>query len=263
MVSERPKLDTISSNKASALSRDNRSDAGLADQLTYNAECDSNTGRMGMPIAVVYRAPAMTAEQYRESWTGDPPVAPPLRLISHAGIGDGPAFFTVTVWESRAAYEAFAPVFAQAMRETVASNSEGQRFFRCTISFRRWVRPSRRRPKRSDRLLRKGSPHTPRAVPNRRTMPLRHVPQRENLNATPRSSSMMPLSCARATWSRPARSGSTRSAGSVACSLDEDMIATHVCRSDGEIRDVRRHVAGDADPQRLVLNVGCGFAGNR
>ena len=70
-----------------------------------------------MPIAVVYRAPAMTAEQYRESWTGGPPVALPPGLISHAGIGEGPAFFTVTVWASRAAYDAFAPGFAQAMRE--------------------------------------------------------------------------------------------------------------------------------------------------
>ena len=59
----------------------------------------------------------MTAEQYRESWTGGPPVAPPPGLIFHAGIGEGPAFFTVSVWESQAAYEAFAPVFAQAMNE--------------------------------------------------------------------------------------------------------------------------------------------------
>lgn len=68
-----------------------------------------------MPIAVVYRAPAMTAEQYNESWVGGPPVAPPRGLIFHAGIGDGAAFFTVSVWESQAAYNAFAPVFSQAM----------------------------------------------------------------------------------------------------------------------------------------------------
>lgn len=70
-----------------------------------------------MAIAVVYRPPAMTAAQYRESWIGGPPVAPPAGLIFHAGMGEGAAFFTVTVWESRAAYDAFAPVFAQAMRE--------------------------------------------------------------------------------------------------------------------------------------------------
>ena len=70
-----------------------------------------------MAIAVIYRPPAMTAEQYRDSWTGGPPVGPPPGLISHAGIGDGAAFFTVTVWQSREAYDAFAPVFAQAMRE--------------------------------------------------------------------------------------------------------------------------------------------------
>jgi hypothetical protein len=32
-------------------------------------------------------------------------------------MGEGTAFFTVTVWESRAAYDAFEPVFARAMRE--------------------------------------------------------------------------------------------------------------------------------------------------
>ena len=68
-----------------------------------------------MAIAVVYRQPAMTAEQYRESWADGPPVAPPPGLIFHAGIGEGTAFFTVTVWESRAAYDAFAPTFARAM----------------------------------------------------------------------------------------------------------------------------------------------------
>ena len=68
-----------------------------------------------MPIAVIYRAPAMTAEQYNKSWDGGPPVAPPPGLIFHAGIGEGAAFFTVSVWESRAAYDAFAPVFSQAM----------------------------------------------------------------------------------------------------------------------------------------------------
>jgi hypothetical protein len=68
-------------------------------------------------IAVVYKPPAMTAEQYRESWASGPPVAPPAGLIFHAGMGEGTAFFTVTVWESRAAYDAFAPVFTRAMRE--------------------------------------------------------------------------------------------------------------------------------------------------
>jgi hypothetical protein len=59
----------------------------------------------------------MTAEQYRESWKGGAPVAPPPGLVFHAGAGDGAAFFTVTVWESREAYDAFAPMFARAMRE--------------------------------------------------------------------------------------------------------------------------------------------------
>ena len=70
-----------------------------------------------MAIAVVYRAPAITAEQYRKSWEGGPPVTPPPGLIFHAGMGEGADFFTVTVWESHAAYDAFAPVFAQAMAQ--------------------------------------------------------------------------------------------------------------------------------------------------
>lgn len=70
-----------------------------------------------MPIAVVYRPPAMTSYQYKQSWSGGPPVAPPSGLIFHAGIGEGDAFFTVSVWESRDAYEAFASVFANAMQE--------------------------------------------------------------------------------------------------------------------------------------------------
>ena len=68
-----------------------------------------------MAIAVVYRPPAMTDEQYRASWAGGAPVAPPAGLIFHAGIGEGDAFFTVTVWESQAAYDAFAPRFVEAM----------------------------------------------------------------------------------------------------------------------------------------------------
>ena len=70
-----------------------------------------------MAIAVVYRVPAMSADQYRQSWIGGPPVAPPAGLIFHAGIGEDASFFTVTVWESRAAYDALAPVFAQVMKD--------------------------------------------------------------------------------------------------------------------------------------------------
>ena len=69
-----------------------------------------------MAIAVVYRPPAMTAEQYKESWRGGPPVAPPPGLIAHAGIGEGEEFFTITLWDSVEAYEAFAPLFAETMR---------------------------------------------------------------------------------------------------------------------------------------------------
>jgi hypothetical protein len=70
-----------------------------------------------MTIAVVYKPPAMTAEQYKESWREGSPVALPAGLIFHAGVGDGDEFFTLTVWESAEAYEAFAPLFARSMRE--------------------------------------------------------------------------------------------------------------------------------------------------
>jgi hypothetical protein len=70
-----------------------------------------------MAIAVIYRPPAMTADQYKDSWAGGPPVAVPGGLVFHAGIGEGPDFITVTVWESPEAYEAFAPVFARTMAE--------------------------------------------------------------------------------------------------------------------------------------------------
>ena len=70
-----------------------------------------------MAIAVVYRPPAMSAEQYKQSWTGGPPVAPPPGLIFHAGVGEGADFFTVTVWESREAYDAFKPIFLKTMAD--------------------------------------------------------------------------------------------------------------------------------------------------
>jgi hypothetical protein len=38
-----------------------------------------------MAIAVVYRPPATTADQYKESWAGGPPLSPPHGLIFHAG----------------------------------------------------------------------------------------------------------------------------------------------------------------------------------
>jgi hypothetical protein len=68
-----------------------------------------------MAIAVVYRPPALTAEQYKASWNAGPPMAPPPGLIFHAGIGDGDEFMTMTVWESPERYQAFAPSFRQAM----------------------------------------------------------------------------------------------------------------------------------------------------
>jgi hypothetical protein len=57
----------------------------------------------------------MTAEQYNESWGEGPPLSPPPGLIFHAGSGEGADFFTVTVWESQEAYDAFAPTFTEVM----------------------------------------------------------------------------------------------------------------------------------------------------
>lgn len=70
-----------------------------------------------MAIAVVYRFPAITAEQYEQTWQGGPPVAPPRGLLFHAGMGEDEQFMTVTVWESREDYDAFAPTFARVMGE--------------------------------------------------------------------------------------------------------------------------------------------------
>jgi len=71
-----------------------------------------------MAVAVVYRAPAMTAEQYKASWSGEdgPPLPPPPGLLFHAGVAEGDEFFTITVWESQQAYDEFAPVFKQVMK---------------------------------------------------------------------------------------------------------------------------------------------------
>jgi len=66
-------------------------------------------------IAVVYKPPAMSAEDYRASWAEGAPVAPPPGLVFHAGIGEGAEFATITVWDSRESYDAFAPIFTEAM----------------------------------------------------------------------------------------------------------------------------------------------------
>jgi hypothetical protein len=74
-----------------------------------------------MAIAVVYRPPGMTVDQYKASWSGPgpegQPVATPRGLLFHAGVGEGDDFFTMTVWDSPESYEAFAPVFRQVMSD--------------------------------------------------------------------------------------------------------------------------------------------------
>jgi hypothetical protein len=48
-----------------------------------------------MAIAVVYRPPEMTAEQYNTSWSGSdgPPLPVPPGLVFHAGVWEGSKFF--------------------------------------------------------------------------------------------------------------------------------------------------------------------------
>src|SRR5437764_14702645 len=68
-----------------------------------------------MKIAVVYRPPALSSEQYMASWANGSPMPDPQGLLFHAGVGEGDNFFTVSVWESREAYDAFASRFKQAL----------------------------------------------------------------------------------------------------------------------------------------------------
>lgn len=72
-----------------------------------------------MAIAVVYRAPAMSGATYKESWGGssEAPVPVPQGLLFHAGVGEGADFFTITVWDTKESYDAFAPAFKQAMSQ--------------------------------------------------------------------------------------------------------------------------------------------------
>ena len=70
-----------------------------------------------MAIAVVYRPPGMTEEQYKQSWSGSDgqPMPTPHGLLFHAGVGEADEFFTISVWESQESYDEFAPVFKHAM----------------------------------------------------------------------------------------------------------------------------------------------------
>jgi hypothetical protein len=83
-----------------------------------------------MAIAVVYRPPALTAEKYKASWADGSPCRTP-RPLFHAGVGEGDDFFTVSVWESREAYDVFASRFKEALG---AEGFEGgaPRYSRCT-----------------------------------------------------------------------------------------------------------------------------------
>ena len=68
-----------------------------------------------MAIAVVYRPPALSAEKYKASWADGSPMPDPEGLLFHAGVGEDDDFFTVSVWESRDAYDAFASRFKEAL----------------------------------------------------------------------------------------------------------------------------------------------------
>jgi hypothetical protein len=68
-----------------------------------------------MAVAVVYRPPALDAETYKASWADGSPMPDPEGLLFHAGVGEGDDFFTVSVWESREAYDAFGSRLKEAL----------------------------------------------------------------------------------------------------------------------------------------------------
>ena len=68
-----------------------------------------------MKIAVVYRPPAVEAETYKATWASDVPKGNPEGLLFHAGVGEGEDFFTISVWESQEAYDAFAAGFKETL----------------------------------------------------------------------------------------------------------------------------------------------------
>jgi len=68
-----------------------------------------------MAVAVVYRPPALDAEKYKASWADGSPMPDPEGLLFHAGVGEGDDFFTVSVWESREAYDAFGSRLKEAL----------------------------------------------------------------------------------------------------------------------------------------------------
>ena len=84
-----------------------------------------------MAIAVVYRPPALSAEKYKASWADGSPMPDPQGLLFHAGVGEDDDFFTVSVWESREAYDAFASRFKRRWAPRVM-RGERPRFSRCT-----------------------------------------------------------------------------------------------------------------------------------
>ena len=68
-----------------------------------------------MAIAVVYRPPAVTAEKYKALWASGSAMPDAQGLMFHAGVGEGDDFFTISVWESPEAYDAFASGFKEAV----------------------------------------------------------------------------------------------------------------------------------------------------
>jgi heme-degrading monooxygenase HmoA len=70
-----------------------------------------------MKIAVVYRPPALNAETYKATWESNVAQGNPEGLIFHAGVGEGDDFFTMSVWESQDAYNAFASGFKETLGE--------------------------------------------------------------------------------------------------------------------------------------------------
>jgi hypothetical protein len=53
--------------------------------------------------------------EYKASWADRSPRPDLQGLLFHAGVGEDDDFFTVSVWESREAYDAFASRFKEAL----------------------------------------------------------------------------------------------------------------------------------------------------
>src|ERR1044072_9134931 len=102
----------------------------VAERVGANAPFPFMEVEVVMAVAVVYRPPALDAEPYKASWADGSPMPDPEGLLFHAGVGEGDDFFTVSVWETREAYDAFASRFKEALGAE-GLREERPRYSRC------------------------------------------------------------------------------------------------------------------------------------